>query len=145
MWPNSYPLQRFIIWHFITLIFFKTFSPSKLLNYANTMYVETKCEINKSDRRISKIWKMSQPPIKRVPPPPPPGFGDEDYYRLYGDPEEYHRKRQNYEKNRSLSPDQEPAPSRRQHHSRNPPEDDQEEYYYYRRSRLTPFEISLNQ
>ena len=86
---------------------------------------------------------MSQPPIKRVPPPPPPGFGDEDYYRLYGRPEEYHKKRQNYEKH---SPDRSSGlsakfSSRRQHHSRhqpgNHPEDaDHEEYYYYRRSRL---------
>jgi len=30
---------------------------------------------------------------KRVPPPPPPGFGDEDYYKLYGEPEEYQRYR----------------------------------------------------
>ena len=22
---------------------------------------------------------------RRVPPPPPPGFGDEEYYRLYGE------------------------------------------------------------
>ena len=30
---------------------------------------------------------------RRVPPPPPPGFGDDEYYRLYGKPEEYHRYR----------------------------------------------------
>ena len=96
--------------------------------------LKQKCGINKSDRSEENL-KMSQPPIKRVPPPPPPGFGDEDYYRLYGHPEEYHRKRQNYEKNRTPSPDQAPAPSRKQNHSRHHPEDDQEEYYYYRRSR----------
>ena len=94
-----------------------------------------------------KDSKMSQPPIKRVPPPPPPGFGDEDYYRLYGRPEEYHKKRENYEKNRSLSPDHDPAltekvSSRRQHHSKHHPEDDQEEYYYYRRSRFANSEIT---
>ena len=32
--------------------------------------------------------------LKRVPPPPPPGFGDAEYYRLYGRPEEYHKYRQ---------------------------------------------------
>ena len=26
---------------------------------------------------------------RRVPPPPPPGFGDDEYYALYGNPEEY--------------------------------------------------------
>ncbi|TRY69580.1 hypothetical protein TCAL_11983 [Tigriopus californicus] len=31
--------------------------------------------------------------VRRVPPPPPPGFGDEEYYRLYGRPEDYHRYR----------------------------------------------------
>ena len=85
---------------------------------------------------------MSQPPIKRVPPPPPPGFGDEDYYRLYGRPEEYHRKREIFEKNRSLSPDEDPA-SQRPHHSKPHPEDDHEEYYYYRRSRFANFYIFL--
>eukprot|EP00096_Caligus_rogercresseyi_P006381 TRINITY_DN2277_c0_g1_i2.p1 TRINITY_DN2277_c0_g1~~TRINITY_DN2277_c0_g1_i2.p1 ORF type:complete len:642 (+),score=212.45 TRINITY_DN2277_c0_g1_i2:49-1974(+) len=37
---------------------------------------------------------MSEEVIERVPPPPPPGFGDEEYYRLYGRPEEYHKYRQ---------------------------------------------------
>ncbi|CAB4066791.1 SNIP1 [Lepeophtheirus salmonis] len=37
---------------------------------------------------------MSEDMIERVPPPPPPGFGDEEYYRLYGRPEEYHKYRQ---------------------------------------------------
>ena len=31
---------------------------------------------------------------RRVPPPPPPGFGDEEYYKLYGEPEEYQKYRQ---------------------------------------------------
>jgi hypothetical protein len=34
---------------------------------------------------------MSRP--RRVPPPPPPGFGDEEYYKLYGKPEEYQKYR----------------------------------------------------
>ncbi len=36
--------------------------------------------------------------VRRVPPPPPPGFGDEEYYRLYGRPEEYHRYRARLER-----------------------------------------------
>jgi hypothetical protein len=32
-------------------------------------------------------------PKRRVPPPPPPGFGDEEYYKLYGKPEEYQKYR----------------------------------------------------
>ena len=63
--------------------------------------------------------RPSSPRIKRVPPPPPPGFGDEDYYRLYGRPEEYHQKRQKFERS-------ERSPSFHEDH---------EEYYYYRRSR----------
>ena len=31
---------------------------------------------------------------RRVPPPPPPGFGDDEYYRLYGQPEQYQKYRQ---------------------------------------------------
>ena len=30
---------------------------------------------------------------QRVPPPPPPGFGDDEYYRLYARPEDYHKYR----------------------------------------------------
>ena len=81
----------------------------------------------------------SPPPIRRVPPPPPPGFGDEDYYKLYGRPEEYHEKRAKYESrvgaDRSPSPrssrmpSTSPPPPSRRHH------EDHEEYYYYRRSR----------
>merc|ERR1711953_830705 len=66
----------------------------------------------------------SSPPIKRVPPPPPPGFGDEDYYRLYGRPEEYHQKRQKFER-------AERSPSFQEDH---------EEYYYYRRSHRKSYE-----
>ena len=33
------------------------------------------------------LHKQSVMSRGRVPPPPPPGFGDEDYYRLYGRPE----------------------------------------------------------
>ena len=72
-------------------------------------------------------------PIRRVPPPPPAGFGDEDYYRLYGRPEEYHRNRQDYERaEQSPSPrrNESPSPEPRRRH-----EADHEEYYYYRRSR----------
>ena len=36
--------------------------------------------------------------VRRVPPPPPPGFGDEEYYRLYGRPEDYHRYRAELER-----------------------------------------------
>ena len=36
---------------------------------------------------------MSSRPKRRVPPPPPPGFGDEEYYKLYGKPEEYQKYR----------------------------------------------------
>ena len=38
--------------------------------------------------------RMSRP--RRVPPPPPPGFGDEEYYKLYGKPEEYQKYRYLY-------------------------------------------------
>jgi len=34
---------------------------------------------------------------RRVPPPPPPGFGDEEYYKLYGEPEEYQKYRRDLE------------------------------------------------
>ncbi len=37
------------------------------------------------------------PRVRRVPPPPPPGFGDDEYYQLYGRPEDYHRHRQHLE------------------------------------------------
>lgn len=71
-------------------------------------------------------------PLKRVPPPPPAGFGDEDYYRLYGRPEEYHRMRQRYERH---SPG--PSGSHQDHDHRQAHDhaEDHEEYYYYRRSR----------
>jgi len=55
---------------------------------------------------------------QRVPPPPPPGFGDEEYYRLYGEPEEYQKYRKNLESRVSRS-------------DKSPPE--HEEYYVYRR------------
>merc|ERR1712038_1730035 len=68
--------------------------------------------------------RRSSPPIRRIPPPPPPGFGDEDYYRLYGRPEEYHQKRQKFER-------AERSPSFQEDH---------EEYYYYRRSHRKSYE-----
>ena len=80
----------------------------------------------------------SPPPIRRVPPPPPPGFGDEDYYKLYGRPEEYHEKRLKYESRGDRSPSPRssrmpsmtpPPPTSRRH------QEDHEEYYYYRRSK----------
>ena len=40
------------------------------------------------------------PRVRRIPPPPPPGFGDEEYYQLYGRPEDYHRYRQHIEEQR---------------------------------------------
>ena len=70
--------------------------------------------------------RSSSPSIKRVPPPPPPGFGDEDYYRLYGRPEEYLQKRLKYERTSDSRPRSASG------HSLN---EDHEEFYYYRRSR----------
>ena len=71
--------------------------------------------------------RSSSPSIKRVPPPPPPGFGDEDYYRLYGRPEEYLQKRLKYERS---------SDSRPRSASGGPSlNEDHEEFYYYRRSR----------
>ena len=43
---------------------------------------------------------FNPPRVRRVPPPPPPGFGDEEYYRLYGRPEDYHKYRQELEAER---------------------------------------------
>jgi hypothetical protein len=43
------------------------------------------------------------PRVRRVPPPPPPGFGDEEYYRLYGRPEDYHKYRQQMEEEHMIS------------------------------------------
>jgi len=40
---------------------------------------------------------FDSPRVRRIPPPPPPGFGDEEYYQLYGRPEDYHRYRQQME------------------------------------------------
>ena len=60
---------------------------------------------------------MSRRP-RRVPPPPPPGFGDEEYYKLYGEPEEYQKYRKDLE-------------SRVKGSDKSPPE--HEEYYVYRR------------
>ena len=56
---------------------------------------------------------------RRVPPPPPPGFGDEEYYKLYGEPEEYQRYRKELERAKIRSEEVSPP----QH----------EEYYVYRR------------
>ena len=39
---------------------------------------------------------------RRVPPPPPPGFGDDEYYRLYGRPEDYHKYREELERKMRL-------------------------------------------
>ena len=41
---------------------------------------------------LREFVRMSSRP-RRVPPPPPPGFGDEEYYKLYGEPEEYQKYR----------------------------------------------------
>ena len=62
-------------------------------------------------------YDNSPPPSRvRVPPPPPPGFGDEEYYRLYGRPEEYHRYRERLERNnqdnRNYSHSDRPLPPR---------------------------------
>ncbi len=63
----------------------------------------------------------------RVPPPPPPGFGDEEYYRLYGRPEDYHRyraemerrgregSRSSIESGEEIEPEEEFQPRRRRH------------------------------
>jgi len=56
---------------------------------------------------------------RRVPPPPPPGFGDEEYYKLYGEPEEY----QKYRKDLETKLQRKESGSPPQH----------EEYYVYRR------------
>ncbi|XP_023330836.1 serine/arginine repetitive matrix protein 2-like [Eurytemora carolleeae] len=56
---------------------------------------------------------------RRVPPPPPPGFGDDEYYRLYGKPEEYQKYRKELERARIRAEEVSPP----QH----------EEYYVYRR------------
>ena len=91
-------------------------------------------------------FENSPPPSRvRVPPPPPPGFGDEEYYRLYGRPEEYHRYRERLERegrdsrnykqpDRSLPPGyiHEVPQSRPPRRAPPPPGHDHEEYYYYR-------------
>ena len=41
-----------------------------------------------------KHWDTMPGRPRRVPPPPPPGFGDDEYYRLYGQPEQYQKYRQ---------------------------------------------------
>jgi len=56
---------------------------------------------------------------RRVPPPPPPGFGDEEYYKLYGEPEEYQKYRRDLETKLQRKDGSSPP----QH----------EEYYVYRR------------
>jgi len=56
---------------------------------------------------------------RRVPPPPPPGFGDEEYYKLYGEPEEYQKYRRDLETKLQRKDNGSPP----QH----------EEYYVYRR------------
>lgn len=56
---------------------------------------------------------------RRVPPPPPPGFGDDDYYKLYGEPEEYQKYREELNEKLKWKGDKSPP----QH----------EEYYVYRR------------
>jgi len=56
---------------------------------------------------------------RRVPPPPPPGFGDEEYYKLYGEPEEYQKYRRDLETKLQRKD------------SGSPPQ--HEEYYVYRR------------
>jgi hypothetical protein len=79
------------------------------------------------------------PRVRRVPPPPPPGFGDEEYYRLYGRPEDYHKYRQQLEEEQMLDRSKLSYPP--QHHGyprtsgqqlRPHPDD---EYYYYRQRR----------
>ena len=93
-------------------------------------------------------YDNSPPPSRvRVPPPPPPGFGDEEYYRLYGRPEEYHRYRERLERNnqddRNYSHSDRPLPPRPAYlhdvppgrpprRAPPPPGHDHEEYYYYR-------------
>ena len=93
-------------------------------------------------------YDNSPPPSRvRVPPPPPPGFGDEEYYRLYGRPEEYHRYRERLERNnqdnRNYSQSDRPLPPRPAYlhdvppgrpprRAPPPPGHDHEEYYYYR-------------
>ena len=86
-------------------------------------------------------FENSPPPSRvRVPPPPPPGFGDEEYYRLYGRPEEYHRYRERLERegrdsrnykqpDRSLPPGyiHEVPPSRPPRRAPPPPGHDHEE------------------
>jgi hypothetical protein len=62
------------------------------------------------------------PRVRRVPPPPPPGFGDEEYYRLYGRPEDYHKYRQQLEDEKMFG--KEP--------SKYPPPHHREDYYSYR-------------
>ena len=87
----------------------------------------------------------SPPPSRaRVPPPPPPGFGDDEYYRLYGRPEEYHRYRERLERDSRgdyrgpAQPPERHPPGPMLHDGRPirrappPPGHDHEEYYYYR-------------
>ena len=95
------------------------------------------------------LFESSPPPSRvRVPPPPPPGFGDEEYYRLYGRPEEYHRYRERLERegrdNRNYKQSDRPLPpgppsyihegppGRPPRRAPPPPGHDHEEYYYYR-------------
>ena len=65
------------------------------------------------------------PRVRRVPPPPPPGFGDDEYYRLYGRPEDYHKYRQQLEDEQMFG--KEPSKSKLPY-----PPHQREDYYSYR-------------